>query len=258
MKNKKVLVLVTAPIEPIKSHKKIFDHPEFDYVFVTHDKENKDAISFNKGMRWADNRNFLADKYKNSNYDYFMFLDYDVDFESKTELSVAEQILSDIDKYKPAVLNFYDPAKSDYIKKPNNDVIPYLVTNNQLKMFHSSLIDWFFPMETKFGGMWDTCHLFNMLEYPLKEHVLMSYNVQIHGLYNAPESQPKNGMQDMQNLHKWFIDKNANKHNFSFKTHIEFKNYCMYLNTNNKINMKINDTVDFKNLIDKKYFRDFD
>ena len=82
----------------------------------------------------------------------------------------------------------------------------------------------------------------------------MSYNIFVRGLYAAPESQPKNGMRDMQNLHEWFIETKANKNNFKFRTHIEFKNYCMYLNINNKIKMR-NDEVDFKKLLEEnKYF----
>lgn len=46
-----------------------------------------------------------------------------------------------------------------------------------MKVVHHSLMQWFFPMVTKFGGGVEACHLFNILEIPFLKNVICSHKM---------------------------------------------------------------------------------
>ena len=130
-------------------------------------------------------------------YDYYWFTDYDVEYSSQTDLSVVDQIIKDLSDYNPAVMVCYDPKKTNnaghrniYLKPDKSKPIrSALMTNNQMKIVHKSLIDYFFPMPLRFGSIWDTCYYFSMLEVPFIGSVVMNYNVYGSGLVSDAKSQ---------------------------------------------------------------------
>ena len=199
----KLCVLETSPAGPvdngdINKRKDFVEDENCDFYFVTHNEEHSDAIEFRKGHRWASNRNYLAEyAFKMEKYDYFWFTDYDVDYTSNTKLSVVEQILQDLEKTHPAILVCFDPHKQNSnnhknIYLPPDSMLPIrsaLMTNNQMKIVHKSLMKYFFPMPLRFGSIWDTCLYFNLLEIPFIGHTAMTYNVYGSGLVSEPTSQ---------------------------------------------------------------------
>jgi len=199
----KVCFLEVTPKGPLEgSHRDVLiDKFGKDYYFVNHDEDSDGCFSFNKGFKWAQNRNYLAANIP-QDYDYYWFSDYDVNYQSQTELDEYDQIIKDLNEMQPGVMVCYDPTKNDSAYKPysGKSFSTISMSNNHMKIVHKSLLDWFFPMPTQFGGIWDACHYFNILETPFKESVVCTYNVFCQGLVSEPRSQGNH--QAMDNLHK--------------------------------------------------------
>lgn len=199
----KICVLETSPEGPISrgninKRKQFIENDKCDFFFVTHNKEAEGSLSFRSGHKWASNRNFLASHALDlDKYDYFWFTDYDVSYTSKTKLNVVDQIIKDLEEYNPAVMVCFDPVKQSSNSHKNIYLVPdtslpirsALMTNNQMKIVHKSLIKYFFPMPLRFGSVWDTCMYFNLLEIPFIGHTAMTYNVHGSGLVSEAASQ---------------------------------------------------------------------
>jgi hypothetical protein len=180
---KKLCVLQVAPIKPTKEHVELFKSKNnCDFFFVTHDAKHPDALKYCPNTTWVDTRNILA-KMVPKNYDYYAFVDYDYVLRPQTSLNALEQILEDLNEFNPAVLTYY-PGKGlhtpfatdvEYYNSCDYSVIPF--THCGLKIVHHSLMDWFFPMITRFGGGVDACHLFNILEIPFLKNVVCSHKM---------------------------------------------------------------------------------
>jgi hypothetical protein len=180
---KKLCVLQVTPEEPTQDHIDLFhDKKDCDFFFVTHDKAHPESLKFCPKTTWVDTRNVLA-KMVPKNYDYYAFVDYDYVLRPQTNLNALEQILEDLRDFNPAVLTYYPgkglhtPFATDtkYFQTHNHSVIPF--THCGLKIVHHSLMDWFFPMVTRFGGGVDACHLFNILEIPFLKNVVCSHKM---------------------------------------------------------------------------------
>ncbi len=180
---KRLCILQVTPEKPTKEHVELFSGKEnCDFFFVTHDAPHRDGLKFCPQTSWTDTRNTLMDMVPKE-YDYYAFVDYDYKLNSKTDKNPLEQIIEDLSEFNPAVLTYYPgkglhtPFASDvaYFEKYSHSVIPF--THCGLKIVHKSLIDWFFPMVTKFGGGMEACHLFNILEIPFLSHVVCSHNM---------------------------------------------------------------------------------
>lgn len=179
---KRLCVLQVTPEKPNPKHKEYFNTKDCDFYFVTHDEPHPDAMEFCPNTTWTDTRNILADKVPKK-YDYYAFVDYDYVFHPQDNLSVLEQILFDLDKFNPAVLTYY-PGKGlitpfandkEYFNAHDYSIIPF--THCGMKVVHHSLMQWFFPMVTKFGGGVEACHLFNILEIPFLKNVICSHKM---------------------------------------------------------------------------------
>jgi hypothetical protein len=180
---KRLCVLQVTPETPNEDHVRFFkDKEECDFFFVTHDAPHKDALKYCPNTTWVDTRNILADMVPKQ-YEYYAFVDYDFIFSPQKELGVLEQILHDLDQKEPAVLTYYPgpgfitPFNSDkeYFNKYEYSIIPF--THCGMKVVHHSLMDWFFPMLTRFGGGVDACHFFNIQEIPFLSSVVCSHNM---------------------------------------------------------------------------------
>ena len=180
---KRMCVLQVTPEQPNKDHVEFFENKEdCDFFFVTHDALNDKALKYCPNTTWVDTRNILADLVPKE-YEYYAFVDYDFVFHPKTDLGALEQILYDLEQTEPAVLTYYPgpgfitPFNSDkeYFDKYEYSIIPF--THCGMKVIHHSLMDWFFPMVTRFGGGVDACHFFNIQELPFLRNVVCSHNM---------------------------------------------------------------------------------
>tara|TARA_R110000824_G_scaffold4217_3_gene20074 strand:- start:14983 stop:15861 length:879 start_codon:yes stop_codon:yes gene_type:complete len=191
---KRICILQVTPEEPNEDHVRFFENKEqCDFYFVTHDAPNEKALKYCPNTTWVDTRNILADLVPKE-YEYYAFVDYDFIFEPKGNLEVLDQILFDLNKWNPAVLTYY-PGKgfispfvddAEYFNKYEYSIIPF--THCGMKVIHHTLLDWFFPMVTKFGGGVDACHLFNILELPFLKNVVCSHQMVYRNDVNDPKT----------------------------------------------------------------------
>ena len=70
------------------------------------DKNDNEAQFFDKNIKWSEGRSILFEKVKGK-YQYYIFIDDDVKFISKTNKSVAEEIKYFFQEYKPLTGTFY-------------------------------------------------------------------------------------------------------------------------------------------------------
>jgi len=182
---KRFCVLQIAPERPNQKHVEYFENKEqSDFYFVTYLKYNEKALDFCPNTVWSETRNRLCELVPKQ-YDYYMFMDHDMGIETQKELDAYEQILQDL-RLNPAILTFYpgrnihSPYAIDkkYLKSREYSCIPF--THNGIKIVHRSLIDWFFPMYTRFRVDIDGCHMFNIQEIPFLKHVVCSHNIIHH------------------------------------------------------------------------------
>ena len=180
---KRLCVLQVTPTDPTPDHVEFFDNQEdCDFYFVTHDAPHPDALKYCPNTTWVDTRNILADLVPKE-YEYYAFIDYDFKFYPQGALAPREQILADLEKFEPAILTYYPgpgfhtPFNSDkeYFKKYEYSVIPF--THCGMKVVHHSLMAWFFPMLTHFGGGVEACHVFNIQEIPFLRHIVCSHQM---------------------------------------------------------------------------------
>lgn len=223
MKKKKLCILQVTPEKPNEDHVKFFANKEdCDFFFVTHDKPNPDALKFCPNTTWTDTRNILYQLVEKK-YQYYGFVDYDFIFEPKGHLGVLEQIIFDLKKWNPSVLTFY-PGKGfispfvnnkEYFEKYAYSVIPF--THCGMKVIHETLLDWFMPMETKFGGGVESAHFFNILEIPFLRNVVCSHKMTYRNdVSDTKTPHNKSGVISKMNMDKmWNELKNCYK-----KTHI--------------------------------------
>ncbi|HHZ95747.1 MAG TPA: hypothetical protein EYN67_09360 [Flavobacteriales bacterium] len=181
--NKRLCVLQVAPDAPDKEHVTLFNNTEnSDFYFVTHDAPHAAALKYCPDTTWVDTRNILASEVP-KNYDYYAFIDYDYILRPQGKKDVLAQILEDLDAFEPAVLTYYPgnglvtpfATDTDYYNRFDHSVIPF--THCGLKIVHHSLMNWFFPMITRFGGGVDACHMFNIQEIPFIKNVVCSHKM---------------------------------------------------------------------------------
>ena len=175
-----------TPEKPNPDHVKMFaDKEHSDFYFVTHDAEHKDALAFCPNTTWTDTRNILAAKVPKQ-YDYYAFVDYDYNLQPLRQLDADSQILEDLNEYNPAVLTYYPgsgmitPFATNFAYRDSVDssILPF--SHCGMKVVHHTLMDWFFPMVTRFGGGVEACHLFNILETPFLGNVVCSHKMIYH------------------------------------------------------------------------------
>ena len=195
---KRLCVLQVTPISPNPEHIELFSQREdCDFFFVTHDAPNKDALKYCPNTTWTDTRNILAAQVP-KHYEYYAFVDYDYNFRPLGELNPREQILEDLQTFEPAVLTYY-PGRGmttpfadnlEYRDSREASILPF--SHCGMKVVHHSLMNWFFPMVTRFGGSVEACHMFNILEIPFLKNVVCSHKMVYdngHTDHEAPHNQ---------------------------------------------------------------------
>ena len=191
---KKLCALQVTPEKPTQAHVDIFgSSAESDFYFVTHDAAHPDAVQFCPNTTWAETRNTLVERVPRK-YEYYAFVDYDYEIESLTELSVLEQIISDLDRFKPAVLVPFPgdglglgPVKENDLKyRQSRNHSVWLFTHAGLVVVHHTLLDWFFPLVTQFDGGFSAAHAFNILQIPFLKNIIMSHKFMYHNRVSGP------------------------------------------------------------------------
>lgn len=239
----KLVMLETSPTGPLHVHRRFLRHKSLDFRFVTHDEPDLHAIAFRQGENWINNRSFLAASVPRR-YDYYWFTDYDVAYWSQTRKGVVAQIIADLEKYHPAVMVCYDKSKRDY-GEDTGEPRAFLMSNNQMKIIHHSLLDWFFPHGFYIEGQWENCHLQNVLEFPFRHHIMMTPNVHARGMVSHKSSRPGSSAQgrtNMQRMHEW-IQSSFRPVMPQRETHKEYKAECLVLNQSLRLDQSHHDVV---------------
>jgi hypothetical protein len=103
---KKTFVILEQGCEPnyplTTKHKEQFN-TEFSDCFRLNwkeDRNDKNADFFKKDICWSEGRSYLYEQVKGK-YDYYIFIDDDIKFYSRTELAPAEQIKESLETYNP-------------------------------------------------------------------------------------------------------------------------------------------------------------
>ena len=194
---KKFCILQVTPEVPNPDHVKLFSNRKHaDFFFVTHDKPNPQALKYCPNTTWTDTRNILASEVS-KDYEYYAFVDYDYNFRPLRDLDPYKQILDDLETYNPAVLTYYPgngmitPFASDFRYRDSKDASILPFSHCGMKVVHHSLMSWFFPMVTRFGGGVEACHLFNILEIPFLKNVVCSHKM-VYDNGNTDEDAPHN------------------------------------------------------------------
>ncbi len=186
--NKRLCVLQITPSKPNPDHVVQFSNQEeCDFYFVTHDENHPDALKFCPNTTYIETKNILIDLVP-KNYDYYAFVDYDYEFESKTNLSVLDQLLIDLNRFNPPLLipfpdrnlnhpqdSVFGSDKKSFLESKQYSCFPF--THFGCKIIHHSLLDYFFPLPTDLGFAYAGCHLFNILELPFMEDLVITHNV---------------------------------------------------------------------------------
>ncbi len=214
--NKRLCVLQITPSKPNPDHVMQFSNQEeCDFYFVTHDENHPDALKFCPNTTYIETKNILIDLVP-KNYDYYAFIDYDYEFESKTDLSVLDQLIKDLDHLNPAFLIPHSGRNIIHggINHPSSDESHFnskrysvqAFTHFGCKIIHKSLIDYFFPLPTNFGFAFGGCHLFNILEIPLLEYSAVTHNLIYHNSkYETGNRYEKDDL-EMVKLWQWISD----------------------------------------------------
>jgi len=226
----KLVMLETTPAGPLPGYREFAGHSALDVRFVTYREPHPDAVAFRRGENWISNRNFLAATVPRR-YDYYWFTEYDVKYTSRTDAGVVDQIIADLEAYHPAVMVCYDITKHDY-ERIEGEPRTFLMSNNQVKIIHHSLLDWFFPQCFQIEGQWENCHLHNVLEYPFRHHVMMTSNVHARGMIREAAASPDTaalGFANMQRMHDW-IRPSFTALMPQGETHQEYKAACLAAN----------------------------
>jgi hypothetical protein len=189
---KYLAILEVSPAGPTDYHKALFaKRSDCDYFFVTHDTPVSGGLAYNPKWTWAMNRNDLAARVPKL-YEYYCFIDYDVLLSSASGNDIVTVLIDTLKEWNPAVLvtrsssGRVEKADAENMRK-GNPVGPGLFGNNMVKIVHHSLLPYFFPLPARFGGFWDCCQIFNMLEaVPFSTNVLRVYDISHKSAVSSP------------------------------------------------------------------------
>lgn len=245
-KNKKIVFLEVNAKGPSDYHSEFFKKSKnYDFFYVTF-KENvlndDRCLGFFPNTVWAETRNKLYELVPKQ-YDYYCFMDDDIIYESSTEYSFIDQLLLDLEKTKPAVM-------SPYYKNDHNEGIPYdkgnyylnYFGNNCCKIYNSKFLNYFYPLVTKYGGIFDSAHLVNILELIFINKIICSHNIfMVNPDHNFNYTNGAEKMNMMWNNTKYLLS-NSFFYNITDSLFIKKK----YLQLNKKIEHFQNTYINFE------------
>lgn len=150
---KKTFVILEQGCQPnypltIK-HKEQFN-TEFSDCFRLNwksNKKDKEANFFKNNICWSEGRSYLYEQVKGK-YDYYIFIDDDMDITSRTKLSAAEQIKDLLEIYKPvhgSINNDTTKPNRFLLEKFKSDVFTMIGGDLCIQLFSESFADLMFP-----------------------------------------------------------------------------------------------------------------
>mgnify|MGYP001171641694 CR=1 FL=1 len=201
---KKIVFLEMSPVGPNNLHKKLFENNDLcDFFYVTFKKEIKNdtnCLGFFPNTVWGETRQKLYELVP-KNYDYYCFMDDDIIFESTTNENFIQQLLIDLKKTNSIVLTPYyqnEKGQSIYPTFSKGSYFLRYFTNACCKVYHKDYLDYFFPINLKFGGTYDSALFLGLLELLFMNKIICSHNIIS---INPPDSRGdyKNSNRDAEN-----------------------------------------------------------
>ena len=268
-----ICILETCPDAPSLNHRSVFNNCKL--YFVTYRSYNPHALSYNKCQSWAFNRNDLYRKVPKL-YQYYIFLDHDVEFNSLSGKPFIENYLDFLDLWHPAISQPYyihSSQAGDHRSKFDEKRIsegwasgPGGFITHLFTCIHHSILDFIFPLPTQFGGFWDAASYINCLVVPLfGKNILVDYNTNI--INTNSENYPQNinpalGIEKMNQVFNRMKPIFTEKI-FSSKDIQTFKNHYTFLRETFIHPKRMNPLVDylkitdFENYINKDKLEEF-
>lgn len=258
--NIKLCVLEINSFGPSEYHKQLFmDNELCDYYYVSYKGQVDDpdhCLQSNTKLFWGGNRNLLYELVPKE-YDYYMFVEDDIIFKSKTSLNPVQQILVDLNEYKPAILTpLYCEMDAKYFTN-GTKYANVLFTMNCAKIVHKSVLNWMFKLVNDFGSYAD-CHLFNILEIPFKDYVVTTALVETYnGMSRGHDNKSSGELNHMMDLMYRWLKPSFKKIWGEGNNAIDIKEYYRkhYINYNP---VKNSDITNFLEYIDVKEYFDFE
>lgn len=170
--------------EPLTLKKKALFTTEFsDFYRLNWQNPDNDPNSFikddfikEKKLIWSEGRSILYERVPKQ-YDYYVFVDDDMEFYADNIQDVALKIKSFLDEYKPITGTFYDPKQWNFYHSGidqkvciSRKVFPIAGYDQQIQFFSKRFADLMFPTIYHGGGgsMWYSQWLCYKL-FPLKQ-----------------------------------------------------------------------------------------
>lgn len=173
---KKLCILEIVPSISY-NNKNIYNDPRVDHFFITYKEYNERSIKFNEGKSWGENRNELFNHLdlNSNNYEYFMFIDYDIVLENKNKSNdnILDRIILSLDKYKPVM--YRTSGYNDELKTNNEYSIGGFI-NHSFTILREDIMKYVFPLPTKMGGFWDSASWINTIVVPCFEKSILVDN----------------------------------------------------------------------------------
>lgn len=174
-------------------HKKQFDTDYCDWFRLNwkNDKQDTNASLFGENIVWSEGRSLLYEKVKGQ-YEYYIFIDDDVKFMSKTSNGVAMEMKIFFEKYNPLTGTVFgdnwawDSYKSQ-IEIDNKDAFPIMGHDLCCHYFQADFAEHIFPVYFHGSGrcMWYAQFIGHVL-YPKK--CLVANTVYIKNTEHLPHS----------------------------------------------------------------------
>jgi hypothetical protein len=233
----KIVFLEMSPDGPNEHHIEILkNNDKCDFFYVTFKKpvENDDSfLGFFPNTVWGETRQKLFELVPKK-YDYYCFIDDDIILKSCTANSFIEQLLIDINTIEPVVMApYYTNEQTNgncpvYKMKNDNGYAMKYFSNCAFKAYHKDYLNYFFPIDMKYGGQYASAFFLGLLELIFKNKIITSHNITYT---NPPEqladySNAKTHENNAWNEYKTYFNMNLNNINkSSFITHYVNNNY---------------------------------
>lgn len=205
-------------------HKSQFSTDYCDWFRLNwkNDKNDANASFFGENIVWSEGRSLLYENVKDR-YEYYIFIDDDVKFISKTSNSVAMELKMFFEKYRPLTGTFngdnwaWDSFKTK-AETDTRDVFPIMGHDLCCHYFQADFAEQMFPVyfHGSTGSMWYAQFIGHIL-YP--EKCLVSNTIRVKNTQHLPHSdETKMSYNDPISVTRLFSDLiNNEKHREEFK-----------------------------------------
>ncbi len=178
-------------------HKSQFNTDYCDWFRLNwrNDRNDKNASFFGEKIVWSEGRSLLYDKVREQ-YEYFIFIDDDVQFVSKTTNDVAMELKTFFEKYRPLTGTVYGDnwawnSHKTQIETDNKEAFPIMGHDLCCHYFQADFAEHIFPVYFHGSGrcMWYAQFIGHTL-YP--EKCLVVNTVYVKNTEHLPHSDKTN------------------------------------------------------------------